>query len=152
MNGSDSRSRSPDGEPFLILHPFMWQELGLRGTELLVFARVYGFCKSGGSYYESRRRTAAYLGLSERSVTRAMGSLVERGILVDLDPFASLDGVSTRSYALADDLAMRALSHANDNLSPPDSVSGIARETGEGLSDMGVPSWHLKSKCENKLD
>lgn len=152
MSGAESRSRSPDGEPFLILHPFMWHELGLHGTELLVFARVFGFCKGGGSYYESRRRTAAYLGLSERSVTRAMGSLVERGILVDLDPFASLDGISTRTYSLAEGIVDLYAFSTRDSLSPPDSMSREDIDTGENLSDEGVPSWHLKSKSESKLD
>ena len=58
-------------EPLLVLYPFMWEEFELQGTILLVYARVFGFCKRGGSFYESRASTASYLGVSERSVIRA---------------------------------------------------------------------------------
>ena len=64
-------ARLRDGDAFLILRLFMWKELGLRGTALLMFARIYGFCRDGGTLYKSRRRTASCLGVSERSVIRA---------------------------------------------------------------------------------
>lgn len=147
---NNGKPRAPD--PFMVLYPFMWRDLDLRGIELLVFARAYGFCKRGGSFYESRARTADYLGISERSVTRAMGALVERDVLIDLDPFASLDGVSTRTYVISDWVAEIANSSKLDNLSPPDNLSVKDDETGEGLSSKGVPSWHLKSKRESKLE
>ena len=142
--------RAPD--TFLVVYPFMWEQLGLKGVELLVFARAYGFCKNGGSFYESRARTADYLGISERSVTRAMGSLVTRDILVDVDPFAPLDGLSTKTYVLSGWAARIGADCATDKLSPPDKLSGRTPGTGEGMSDEGVPSWHLKSKSESKLD
>ena len=47
MSGSGERD---DGDAFLIVRPFMWRELGLKGVQLLVFARVYGFCAGGGIY------------------------------------------------------------------------------------------------------
>ena len=37
MSGSGERD---DGDAFLIVRPFMWRELGLKGVQLLVFARV----------------------------------------------------------------------------------------------------------------
>lgn len=65
MHAKREPARPRDGDAFLVLHPFMWKELGLKGTTLLVFARIYGFCKDGGTFYESRRRTATYIGVSE---------------------------------------------------------------------------------------
>lgn len=129
----------------------MWRELGLRGADLLVFARVYGFCKNGGLFYESRAKTAAYLGLSERSIIRAIGGLVERGLLIDLDPTTSLDGVSTRTYAL-DECATNLVSYQpSDKTSPPDKVASKAARTDEAMSGERVPDWHLKSKSESNL-
>lgn len=71
MRAKREFERLRDGGAFLILCPLMWKELGLRGTALLMFARIYGFCRDGGALYKSRRRTASYLGVSERSVIRA---------------------------------------------------------------------------------
>lgn len=65
MHAKREPARPRDGDAFLVLHPFMWKELGLKGTTLLVFARIYGFCKDGGTFYESRRRTATYIGVSD---------------------------------------------------------------------------------------
>ena len=53
-------------DSFLVVHRFMWGRLGLSGTTLLVFARIYGFCSGGGEFYESKPNTAAFLGISER--------------------------------------------------------------------------------------
>lgn len=151
MSRSDSRSRSPDGEAFLVLHPFMWHDIGLRGAELLVFARIYGFCKNGGLFYESRAGTASYLGLSERSVTRAIGALVDRGVLIDLDPTVSMDGISTRTYMLPEGILRAFPRSAPDKMSPPDNMTAETDGTGEPMSGEGVPDWHLKSKSESNL-
>lgn len=153
MPKSRSKAGAPRGpDSFLVVHPFMWRALDLKGVELLVFARAYGFCKNGGTFYESRAGTASYLGISERSVTRAIGSLVERGVLVDLDPDAPPDGVSTRAYTLSDHVAREFPCATPDKLPPPDSLSGETAATGDGVSGERVPSWHLKSKSESKLD
>lgn len=129
----------------------MWRDIGLRGADLLVFARVYGFCKNGGLFYESRAGTASYLGLSERSVTRAIGNLVDKGLLIDLDPSVSMDGVSTRTYRLPDSITDAFSLATDDKMSPPDKESGKPDETGEELSGQRVPDWHLKSKSESNL-
>ena len=149
-SSSPTNPRAPD--TFLVLYPFMWKQLDLKGVELLVFARAYGFCKNGGSFYESRARTASYLGISERSVTRAMGSLVSRGVLIDVDPYVSLDGLSTKTYELSGWAERVGADCTGDKLTLPDDLSAEMPETGEGLSDVGVPSWHLKSKSESKLE
>jgi len=89
VSGSGERD---GGDAFLIVRRFMWRELGLKGVQLLVFARVYGFCAGGGSFYESRRSTAAYLGISERSVIRAVGELADGGLIVEEGPAWAPDG------------------------------------------------------------
>lgn len=142
---SAGEDRDGDGA-FLIVHPFMWRELGLKGVQLLVFARVYGFCKGGGSFYESRRNTAAYLGISERSVIRAIGELADDGLIAE-DEFAwALDGCSTRTYRLGP----AALPLSDDKLAPPDTGRVNAATSSDNPSSDGVKSWHLISKKENK--
>lgn len=148
MHAKREPARTRDGAAFLILHPFMWKELGLKGTSLLVFARIYGFCKDGGTFYESRKRTASYLGVSERSVIRAVSELEQRGLIAEAGGEWARDGMTTRSYVLGR-RAMRA-SCAPDKLSPPDSLSASGQGRGDGMSPMGVPDWHLKSKEEYK--
>ena len=32
---------------FVVVHEFMWKDLGLAGVALLVYARVFGFCRHG---------------------------------------------------------------------------------------------------------
>ena len=60
MPKSRSKTGAPRGpDSFLVVHPFMWRALNLKGVELLVFARAYGFCKNGGTFYESRAGTAS---------------------------------------------------------------------------------------------
>ena len=64
----DGKSRAAE---FVKVYRFMTEGMGLTGTSLLVYARIFGFCKdTGGSFWESRRGTAEFLGISERQVTK----------------------------------------------------------------------------------
>lgn len=138
-------------DAFLILYPFMWEEFGLRGNALLVYSRIYGFCKDGGRFYESRAGTASYLDISERSVIRAINELVAKDLIFEIDGDWRRDGVSTRSYVLGR-IPTFTPSPPNDNLSPPDTSGADSEETGDKTSDEGMPDWHLKSKEESKED
>lgn len=148
MHEKREPARPRDGDAFLILRPFMWRELGLKGTALLVFARIYGFCKDGGTFYESRKRTASYLGVSERSVIRAVSELEQRSLIAEIGGEWARDGMTTRSYVLGH-RASRA-SCAPDKLSPPDRLSAFRQGRDDGMSPEGVPDWHLKSKEDYK--
>lgn len=148
MHAKRDPARPRDGDAFLVLHPFMWKELRLKGAALLVFARIYGFCKDGGTFYESRKRTATYLGVSERSVIRAVSELEQRGLIAEAGSDWTRDGMTTRSYVLGH-RAMRTFC-ATDKLSSPDRLSASKHGGDDGMSSMGVPDWHLKSKEEYK--
>lgn len=132
-------------DPFLVLHPFMWEEFELQGTALLVYARIFGFCKGGGSFYESRCGTARYLGVSERSVIRAVNQLEQRGLIEEVGEAWRRDGFMTRNYALAR-LPKSFEILSDDNLSPPDTPDAIRARRGDTGGQDGVPDWHLKSK------
>lgn len=86
---------------FLVIHEFMWKDLGLSGVTLLVFARAYGFCEHGsGDFYESKARTAEFFGVSERTVFRAMRELVGRGLLVEVGAYELGNGRKTKAYRI----------------------------------------------------
>ena len=125
-------------DSFLVVHRFMWGRLGLSGTTLLVFARIYGFCSGGGEFYESKPNTAAFLGISERTVFRAISELLARGLIEETGTRRARSG-ATKRYALTE----RALP-AHDGPSPH----------GGGSHDKvpwrGETACHPIRKSENK--
>ncbi len=61
---------------------FMTSAMGLRGAELQVYALIYSFSHDGvGEFSGSREYIAVTTGTSERTVTRALSSLTEKGLL-----------------------------------------------------------------------
>nr|MBQ8891045.1 helix-turn-helix domain-containing protein [Clostridia bacterium] len=66
-----------------IIFDFMYNRLGLSGAELLVFALVYSYCRTGGGrFFGTRGHIAERTGLSLSSVSRVLGELCRRGILI----------------------------------------------------------------------
>ena len=78
----------------------MWKELGLSGVALLLFARIYGFCKSGGTYFESRKKAADYLNVSERAIIKAINALQDKGLVVEIGTHALKSGRRTKVFAI----------------------------------------------------
>lgn len=61
---------------------FMREELGLSGTELLLYALIHSFTKGkDGLCYSSRAKLADIVGVSERTVFRMINSLKEKGCI-----------------------------------------------------------------------
>jgi hypothetical protein len=138
-------SRSGDDE-FIIVYRFKLRELGLKGVPLLLYARIYGFCRSGGSYYESRAAAAFALGTTSRSLTRAINELVDRGLISYTGDHTSPSGNVTRAYRLADPEATsgtrRGGAPAPDNMSPPDETSPPATMSSpNGLNPDGTSGY-----------
>lgn len=99
------RARAPDEgagrkEGYLVVFPFMMRELGLQGVELLVFARIYGFCRCGLDFFESRQQTADFLGTTKRSVINAVNSLVEKGLIAETGKRGNRSN-ATKRYVVA---------------------------------------------------
>lgn len=134
---------------FLVLRPFMWEEFGLRGVELLVYGRIHGFCKDGGVFFESRAATAAYLGISERSVIRAVGSLEDHGLIAEVNATGRRRDSETKTYVLGAK-PHEVLTQSPDRLPPPDDLSNQMRTRDDNESPPQMPTWHLKSKDESK--
>lgn len=149
MDSNDETTWGRFESPFLILHPFMWEDFSLHGIDLLVYARIFGFCKDGGLFYESRARTASYLGVSERSIVRSIGGLEAIGLIVEVPTEDARCGMTTRSYSLGR-IPQTLTNCHTDKTSPPDNLAKKSRSKDDELSCEGVPTWHLKSKDKSK--
>ena len=70
------------GEWYYVVHQWM-QELGLKGTELNLFAILYGYSQEAdGCYYGTRATLAKRCGVSStRTIDSAMDSLMEKGLV-----------------------------------------------------------------------
>ena len=91
--------QSLPGERFLKVYEFMTHDLGLQGVQLLIYARIFGFSGTGdGAFYESRKSTAEYLGVTERAVTKCLKALVEKGLVLECGRHRLPSGRSTKQY------------------------------------------------------
>jgi predicted transcriptional regulator len=71
---------------FATVYRFMTEGLGLRGSDLLVYARVFSSCEEEtGTHFESAESCAVFLNMSERQVRRSLVSLASRGLIVEAD-------------------------------------------------------------------
>lgn len=133
-----------DKDQFLVIHDFMLRHLGLKGVQLLLYARIYGFCQGGTTcgFYESRAKTAEALCVSERSVIQAFKDLSARGLIVEIGTRETANGRVTKCYRISE-------------VSSPERPSGEdhcseSEETGEKTSPGGVKKLHPIKKEDNK--
>ena len=95
---------------YVKVYRFMTEGMGLTGTSLLVYARVFGFCKeTGGSFWESRRGTAEFLGMSERQVNRDIRRLERMGLIENIGEQRLPSGRVTKRYEVSDEPVRQAL-------------------------------------------
>lgn len=75
---------TPSRDDFYAVYNWMIAELDLKGSELAIYAVVYGFTRPGSDqdYYGSLSYLAAMTGLDRRSVIRGLQSLVDKGHLI----------------------------------------------------------------------
>ena len=45
---------------FVVVHEFMAKGLGLKGNDLIVYARIFGFANAGKPYFESKAGSAGF--------------------------------------------------------------------------------------------
>ena len=69
-------------ESYFIIHRFMTEELGLGGAKLLVYALIYSFTVSEGSFFGSRGYMAEACGASVKTIDRTLRELVKCGLLI----------------------------------------------------------------------
>lgn len=95
---------------FVKVYRFMTEGMGLTGTSLLVYARIFGFSKeTGGTFWESRRGTAEFLGMSERQVNRDIRRLEGMGLIENVGEQRLPSGRVTKRYVISDEPVRKAL-------------------------------------------
>ena len=71
---------------YFSIHHFMTKELGLGGAKLLVYALIYSFTVSEGSFFGSRGYICEACGINSlRTVDRVLRELTNEGLLMRLD-------------------------------------------------------------------
>lgn len=86
------------GRGYVKVYDFMAKELGLKGAELLLYARIFGFSQAGKAFYESRAGTAEFFGCTPRAITAAAGRLVAKGLIEEVPPTPEAEKLGTRCY------------------------------------------------------
>ena len=85
-------------ENFYVVQGWMINKLGLKSTELQIFAMIYGFCQDGKSDF---RGSLSYIqdwtGVSKPTVISALNSLIEKGLITK----TVFDNGETNSYRVA---------------------------------------------------
>lgn len=56
---------------FVVVHEFMAKGLGLKGNDLIVYARIFGFANAGKPYFESKAGSAGFCGISKQEAPAA---------------------------------------------------------------------------------
>lgn len=70
------------GMNYVVIQDWMRFDLGLNGTELLVYAIIYGASQDGDTKFSgSRQYLADWCGCTVRSIQTALNNLTERGLL-----------------------------------------------------------------------
>lgn len=144
-----AHAETPAEERFIVVYQFMWKSLGLSGVTLSVFARIYSFCRDGTSeFYESRTKTAEFLGTTARTVTRSVNELVSRGLVVQTGTRTSPSGNVTRSYRLG--YAVHDIPAPPDESPLPDEASDDGALNPDDSSGAPVTARHPKRKGKAK--
>ena len=67
---------------YIVIQAFMINELNLKGTELLVYAIIYGFSQDGRSRFTGTRRYLAnWCNSSRYGVDKALKKLIDKGLI-----------------------------------------------------------------------
>lgn len=69
-------------ESYVVLRPFMVEELGLKGSELVAYALIYGFSQDGESWFTgSAQYVADWCGIARRNAINVLQKLTEKGLV-----------------------------------------------------------------------
>lgn len=69
-------------ESYVVLRPFMVEELGLKGSELIAYALIYGFSQDGESWFTgSAQYVADWCGIARRNAINVLQKLTDKGLV-----------------------------------------------------------------------
>lgn len=86
-----------DNENYILITGWMVNELELKGSELLVYALIYGFSQDGESkFYGSRRYIAEWFNCSLPTIDKALNGLLEKKLIIKDEE--TISGVKFNRY------------------------------------------------------
>lgn len=65
----------------IIVHDFMYNELKLKGNELLVFSLIYKVCEDKGVFDGGRETLSKVLNITKPTVDASLQSLIKKGLI-----------------------------------------------------------------------
>lgn len=130
------------GRSFTTVWDFMGQKLGLKGTDLVVYARIFGFHQAGRVYFESKHSAAVFFGVSDRAVFDAAARLKAKGLIEETERCPAAVEIGSKCYrpaygplAAVGVLPCGSEEHADTGTSPSEGSSeagwGASAETTE---------------------
>ena len=69
-------------DKFIVIQQWMITELGLKGSELIAYALVYGLTIHESDYHGTAEYLSSWLGITPKKCYRVLSSLCERGLLL----------------------------------------------------------------------
>ena len=102
---------------YIVVKSWMVSELKLSGSDLLIFAIIYGFSQDERSaFYGSFNTISNTIGVSKRTVIRSIDGLEKKGFITKVD--VKKDGISSNGYrVIIDNLGSDILTQGSDILS-----------------------------------
>ena len=80
------RCKMIKNENFICIQGFMVNELKLKGSELLAYAVIFGFCQDGENHFTgSARYIAAWCGIDKRNALNVLKKLVDKGLIEKIE-------------------------------------------------------------------
>lgn len=152
---------------FVVVHEFMAKGLGLKGNDLIVYARIFGFANAGKPYFESKAGSAGFCGISKRAAFSVVSRLKARGLIEEVEPCEEAKKIGSRCYIpareplaalgitfMTDEEAAYAPSDTGEEPALPLSAAGEDFSSPRASSDEELSSGSLKklhpiAKTEN---
>lgn len=84
---------------FLVIQGWMRTKLGLKGSELLAYALIYGFSQDGESLFcGSAKYVADWIGIDRRNALEVLRRLTEKGLIIKQEK--TVNGVKLADYRI----------------------------------------------------
>lgn len=142
-----------DNKGYFVVHEWMVKELGLKGTELLVYAIIFGFTQiEEQRFFGTRRYLSEFTGASIPTIQRTLDCLVEKGLLTRYVDDTPANGVRIVSYKAnlnpqcQNDTGIK-MTHI-DNIHKPISNKGVTGSKGSTFSKPTVEE--IEAYCKEK--
>lgn len=136
---------------YIVIQSWMVTELDLKGTELIVYATIYGFSQDGESRFKgSRQYLAKWCNGTTRSVQTALNSLVDRGLIQKFENM--VNNVKLCEYAVnftpgektSPPDEKSSLNNIVDNIEESNIINDISTQEQDDFSSKGYSKEELR--------